>query len=64
MGYIAGMRLFINGEEKTFTAVSRLPELIDQMGMKGDRVAVELIGDTQGRRICKGCIVFSLLAAS
>jgi len=42
MGYIAGMQLFINGEENTFTAVSTLPELIDQLGMKGDRVAVEL----------------------
>lgn len=42
MGYIAGMRLIINGEEKTFTAVSTLPELIDALGMKGDRVAVEL----------------------
>ena len=42
MGYIAGMRLFINGEEKAFTAVGTLPELIDELGMKGDRVAVEL----------------------
>ena len=36
------MHLFINGEEKTFTSVRTLPELIDQLGMKGDRVAVEL----------------------
>ena len=42
MGYIAGMRLFINGEEKTFAVASTLPELIDELGMKGDRVAVEL----------------------
>ena len=42
MGYISGMRIFINGEEKTFTDVSNLDALIDRLGIKGDRVAVEL----------------------
>ena len=36
------MRLFINGEEKTFTASLNLSQLVEQLGMKGDRVAVEL----------------------
>ncbi|HZD32663.1 MAG TPA: sulfur carrier protein ThiS [Candidatus Angelobacter sp.] len=36
------MRIFINGEEKTFTDVSNLDALIDRLGIKGDRVAVEL----------------------
>ena len=42
MGYIFGMRIFINGEEKDFAGISTLPELIGNLGMKGDRVAVEL----------------------
>jgi len=36
------MYLFINGEEKTFVDELSLAGLIEQMGMKGDRVAVEL----------------------
>ncbi len=36
------MRLFINGDEKTFADSLSLPQLIEQLGMKGDRVAVEL----------------------
>lgn len=36
------MQFFINGEEKTFEKVETLTELIEQLGMKGDRVAVEL----------------------
>jgi sulfur carrier protein len=36
------MKLQINGEDKTYTAPLRLSELISQMGLKGDRVAVEL----------------------
>ncbi len=36
------MQFFINGEEKTFSGVETLGELIEQLGMKGDRVAVEL----------------------
>jgi sulfur carrier protein len=39
---IAGMQLFINGEGKQFTAPLSLAQLIEQLGMKGDRVAVEL----------------------
>jgi sulfur carrier protein len=36
------MQLFINGDEKTFDSPLSLAELIEQLGMKGDRVAVEL----------------------
>ncbi|MFI5117803.1 MAG: sulfur carrier protein ThiS [Terriglobales bacterium] len=36
------MRLFINGDEKSFADSLSLAELIEQLGMKGDRVAVEL----------------------
>jgi thiamine biosynthesis protein ThiS len=35
------MRLVINGEERNYTAVT-LDGLIEELGMKGDRVAVEL----------------------
>src|SRR5271157_5657427 len=40
--YIDCMHLFINGDEKTFDGPLSLAELIAQLGMKGDRVAVEL----------------------
>ena len=36
------MLLSINGDQKTFTASLSLAQLIEQLGMKGDRVAVEL----------------------
>jgi sulfur carrier protein len=36
------MRLFINGDEKIFEGSLSLAQLIEQLGMKGDRVAVEL----------------------
>jgi sulfur carrier protein len=36
------MHLFINGDEKTFADPLSLTQLIEQLGMKGDRVAVEL----------------------
>jgi len=36
------MRLFINGKEQTFAASLTLTQLIEQLGMKSDRVAVEL----------------------
>ena len=36
------MRLFINGDEKNFPDFLSLTELIEQLEMKGDRVAVEL----------------------
>ena len=36
------MKLIINGEEREFEAVSTLPELLAQLGLKPDRVAVEL----------------------
>ena len=35
------MRLVINGEEKEFAAAT-LEALVEELGMKGDRVAVEL----------------------
>ncbi len=36
------MHLFINGDEKNFADSLSLAQLIEQLGMKGDRVAVEL----------------------
>jgi thiamine biosynthesis protein ThiS len=42
MNYIAGMTLFINGEEKPLAEGLTLAGLIEQLGMKSDRVAVEL----------------------
>jgi thiamine biosynthesis protein ThiS len=36
------MHLFINGDEKSFDEPLSLAQLIEQLGMKGDRVAVEL----------------------
>ena len=36
------MHLFINGDEKSFAEPLSLAELIERLGMKGDRVAVEL----------------------
>lgn len=36
------MQLFINGEARTFSGVETLGILIEQLGMKSDRVAVEL----------------------
>lgn len=36
------MDLFINGERKSFAGIGYVGELIDHLGMKGDRVAVEL----------------------
>jgi thiamine biosynthesis protein ThiS len=42
MRYIAVMHLFVNGEEKSCDDPSSLARLVEQLGMKGDRVAVEL----------------------
>ncbi len=36
------MHLIINGAEQAFDRPLSLAELIEQLGMKGDRVAVEL----------------------
>ncbi|MGE5110445.1 MAG: sulfur carrier protein ThiS [Acidobacteriaceae bacterium] len=36
------MTLTINGDSRQFDNVSNLAELIDVLGLKGDRVAVEL----------------------
>lgn len=35
------MTIFINGTEKSFDAPLSLAQLVEQLGMKGDRVAVE-----------------------
>ena len=42
MRYISFMQLFVNGEPKSCTDPSSLSHFIEQLGMKGDRVAVEL----------------------
>lgn len=36
------MRLMINGKEQSFGDSLNLAQLVEQLGMKGDRVAVEL----------------------
>ena len=36
------MTLTINGEDREFTSIGTLSELVSQLGMKPDRVAVEL----------------------
>lgn len=36
------MRLTINGKDQDFADTLHLAQLIEQLGMKGDRVAVEL----------------------
>jgi thiamine biosynthesis protein ThiS len=36
------MTLTINGESREFSSVSTLADLVTQLGMKADRVAVEL----------------------
>ncbi len=36
------MRLTINGKDQTFDEFLTLAQLVEQLGMKGDRVAVEL----------------------
>jgi sulfur carrier protein len=43
------MKLIINGEEQHFESVSTLASLIDHLGIKGDRVAVELNRDIVSR---------------
>jgi len=35
------MKLIINGAESEFTNISTLASLVDQLGMKPDRVAIE-----------------------
>ncbi len=39
------MRLIINGEEREFHAIPTVAALLDQLGMKPDRVAIELNRD-------------------
>jgi sulfur carrier protein len=43
------MRLFINGKEQTFEDSLTLAQLIEQLGMKGDRIAAELNRDIVSR---------------
>jgi thiamine biosynthesis protein ThiS len=42
MSYIVPMHLVINGDDKQCTDGMSLAGLIDELGMKADRVAVEL----------------------
>lgn len=42
MSYISVMHLFVNGEQKSVASPLTLAQLVEQLGMKGDRVAVEL----------------------
>ncbi len=42
MRYIAAMKVFVNAEEKSCTGAMSLSQFIQELGIKGDRVAVEL----------------------
>jgi sulfur carrier protein len=42
---VFAMKLIINGEEKTFESAANVAELIAQLALKGDRIAVELNRD-------------------
>jgi sulfur carrier protein len=39
------VKLTINGEEREFAPLANVAELIEQLGMKADRVAIELNRD-------------------
>lgn len=39
------MTLTINGESREFSSISTVAELVSQLGMKADRVAIELNRD-------------------
>ena len=39
------MRLVINGEEKQFDGISTLASLVEELGLKADRLAIELNRD-------------------
>jgi sulfur carrier protein len=43
------MKLIINGEDREFNAPLSLSSLVEQLGMKTDRVAVELNRDIVAR---------------
>ena len=43
------MRLTINGKQQSFDSPLTLAQLIEQLGMKGDRVAAELNRDIVSR---------------
>ncbi len=43
------MKLTINGEEHDFVTVTSLAALIEQLGMKADRIAIELNRDIVSR---------------
>lgn len=45
------MQLFVNGDEKSYPNVMTLAQLIVELGMKGDRVAVELNRDIVSRAL-------------
>ncbi len=36
------MKLTINGEERSFDSIQNVAQLVERLGIKGDRVAVEL----------------------
>ncbi len=44
------MRLHINGEEKDFPELSTLAELVEKLGAKADRLAIELNRNIVPRR--------------
>jgi thiamine biosynthesis protein ThiS len=51
------MKLIINGEEKSLENVSSLSSLLEQLGLKADRVAVELNRDIVARGVWDSTIL-------
>jgi sulfur carrier protein len=45
------MNVSINGVERAFSAPLSLADLVEQLGMKGDRVAVELNSEIVSRTL-------------
>lgn len=43
------MRLTVNGEEKDFPGVTTLADLVEHLGLKADRLAIELNHDIVSR---------------
>ena len=51
------MQIWVNGEQKSCPASLSLAQLIDQLGMKSDRVAVELNREIVSRAQWAGTVL-------
>jgi sulfur carrier protein len=48
--YVVAMRLHINGEDREFPELSTLADLVEKLGAKADRLAIELNRNIVPRR--------------